>query len=271
MNETKSRFHTFLAVALVFLPVALAAHEGEAPHGDGFLTILAAATGGPADVAGLKGGDRLLEVAGQAVASLDDLNQVTSRYGPGDEVQVVVQRDGERHELALTFGEREGGVSIGVSLAVMSAEGAEEFRQAQTDGVDADGCLAWVDETYRLSAVAASLDYDLGDQAEKLRACMTKDLTRMPARIPTRWCDNAFKVHCSGLDLLTEIGEAQVAWCEEALADSLGIEPRKTKAWTTCGEDKVFDRLSMEGRPSDAAACRAALEECGFEATTGRR
>ena len=142
--------------------------------------------------------------------------------------------------------------------------------RAQTDGLDADGCVAWIDQRYRLSSVAAALEFDLGDQAESLRACMRQDLARMPPRIPHGWCDNVFKVHCSGLDLLTELGEAQVTWCEASLEASLGIDPRSTRAWTTCAENKVFDRLSVEGEASDADACRSALDECGFDASAGR-
>ena len=36
------------------------------------------------------------------------------------------------------------------------------------------------------------------------------------------------------------------------------------RSWRTCGQHKVFDRYSVEGLPSDGAACRAALlDQCG--------
>ena len=263
------KLYLVIAVALLSLPAVLTAHEEGGAVENGILTILAAVPGGPAEAAGLEAGDRLLSVAGESVETLDDLAKVTAKHKAGDEVSVTVERTGEPLELELTFGDREGSPSLGVSLAVMSPEGAEEFMKAQTDGLDADGCLAWVDETYQLSSVAGALDFDLGNQAESLRACMRKDLDRMPGRIPQRWCDNVFKVHCSGLDLLTTMGEAQVSWCEGALEDALGIDLRKTKAWTTCAENKVFERFSIDGKPSDAAACRTALYECGFDSTAG--
>lgn len=270
MKNPRSKLPAGIAVATLFVPLVLPAHEGGEPPEDGVLTILAAAPGAPAEAAGLEAGDRLVEVAGEAVGSLDDLRKVTARHQPGDEVPVTVEREGELLTLRLTFGEHEGGVSLGVSVAVMSPQGVAEFLRAQTEGLDAEGCLAWVEETYRLSAVAITLDFDLADQAESLSACMQKDLDQMPERIPRRWCDNVFKVHCSGLDVLTSMGEAQVAWCEEALENALGIDLGTTRAWTACAENKIFDRLSVEGEPSDAADCRAALDECGFDATAGR-
>ena len=91
---------------------------------------------------------------------------------------------------------------------------------------------------------------------------------RLRGRISTTWNGLGgfvtFKVHCSGLDLLTEIGEAQVRQCEELLSGSLGLRPRQYKGWQTCAQHKVFDRYSFDGTTSDTAACTAALlDECG--------
>ena len=265
MRYIGNRLLVVLGVALLFVPLAIFAHEDEPLEG-GVLAILAVMTGGAAEAAGVQAGDRILTIAGVDVESTVELREVTEQYRPGDEVALVVEREGQSLELPITLGEHEGRVSLGMSLAIMTAEGADEFALAQKEGFDADECLHWVDETYTLNAVAAALDFDLGDAADSLRTCMEKDLERMPTRIPVRWCDNVFKVHCSGLDLLTEIGEAQVDWCETRLEESLGLDLDSIPEWTTCGENKVFENFSMKGRSSDAAACRAALAECGFEA-----
>ncbi|MEJ2085856.1 MAG: PQQ-binding-like beta-propeller repeat protein [Acidobacteriota bacterium] len=265
MKYSRKQLLVVLGVALLILPPAAFAHEDEPLEG-GVLAILAVMSGSATEAAGVQAGDRILEIAGVEVESTVELREVTEQYRPGDEVKLVVEREGETIDLPITLGEHEGRASLGVSLAIMTAEGADEFALAQKEGVDADECLHWVDETYALQEVAAALEFDLDDAADSLRVCMEKDLERMPSRIPVGWCDNVFKVHCSGLDLLTEIGEAQVDWCESTLEESLGIDLDSLPEWTTCGENKVFENFSMNGQSSDAAACRAALEECGFEA-----
>ena len=73
----------------------------------------------------------------------------------------------------------------------------------------------------------------------------------------------AVELHVS-LDLLTEIGEAQVEQCEKLLGESLGLKPRQYKGWKTCAQHEVFDRYSQSGESSDAKACKAALlDRCG--------
>ncbi len=77
--------------------------------------------GGPAERAGLKGGDAklefqagqyrtggdvILEVEGEKVVEPDDLARLISRYRPGDEVTLTVLRGGDRDELEVTLGRR---------------------------------------------------------------------------------------------------------------------------------------------------------------------
>jgi outer membrane protein assembly factor BamB len=258
--------HAVIAVVVFLLPMVVFGHEGGPDDTeDGILVILTVIAGGPAESAGLEDGDRVRTLAGIEVESMADLKEVTGQYRPGDVVPIVVERDRKTVEIPFTLGEREGRVSLGVSVAVMTPEGADEFAAAQKGGFNGQECLTWIDETYRLESVASTLDYDLGGETAALRTCMENDLERMPNRIPVRWCDNVFKVHCSGLDLLTEIGEAQADWCEEALEKSMGIDPNATPEWTTCAENKIFENFSMHGRTSDADACEAALMECGYE------
>ena len=61
---------------------------------------------GPAARAGLREGDRIVEIEEQPVRDPDDVSAVVNARRPGDEVQVVVERDGERRTLTVTLGEQ---------------------------------------------------------------------------------------------------------------------------------------------------------------------
>lgn len=218
-------------------------------------------SGSPAEVAGLQSDDRFIELDGREIASQSDLQEVLAAHQPGDTVKLTVERAGEPVDLSLTFGERaDGGVSIGVRLAIMSGPGGEpgEPTEATLE------CLTWIDKTYRIDAMIEDLGLDFADDYKALRDCVAGDTQRMAPADAVRYCDNVFKVHCSALDLLTEIGEAQVERCEEQLGASLGLKLNQYEGWKTCAEQAVFERYSQKGEASDEAACRAALlNECG--------
>ena len=67
--------------------------------------------GGPADRAGVKAGDRLVQLAGTRLDNLYDMTYALQDHRPGETVDVVVLRGGERLTLRATLGERgrEGG------------------------------------------------------------------------------------------------------------------------------------------------------------------
>ena len=233
-----------------------------AAHGGAGIVVDSVMPGTPAEAAGLLAGDQLLLLAGRKVATMDDLEQVMEAHRPGDTVPLVVRRDGKEVALTLTFGERPGGgVSIGVRLNISMAEGAAAEPTRGTIE-----CLAWIDETYRIEPMARELGLNLSEDYATLRSCVEHDTQRMSSSNAIKYCDNVFKVHCSGIDMLTEIGEAQVERCEAGLTESLGLNPKRHKGWTTCGQHKVFERYARDGEPSDADACRAAfLDECGTQ------
>ena len=58
--------------------------------------------GGPADKAGLVGGDVIMNFDGQPVMNEDDMDKIMARTPPGKTVKVVYMRDGEVHETELT-------------------------------------------------------------------------------------------------------------------------------------------------------------------------
>jgi S1-C subfamily serine protease len=60
--------------------------------------------GGPANKAGLRQGDRVVQIGGQPVRSPDDLSAAVNDRKPGEQVQVVVERSGQRRTLTVTLG-----------------------------------------------------------------------------------------------------------------------------------------------------------------------
>ncbi|MUL39832.1 PDZ domain-containing protein [Streptomonospora sp. PA3] len=60
--------------------------------------------GGPADQAGLRSGDVIIEFDGRAVSDHGTLVRLLERYKPGDRVEVVYERDGERRTTDVTLG-----------------------------------------------------------------------------------------------------------------------------------------------------------------------
>jgi S1-C subfamily serine protease len=69
--------------------------------------VLVASGDGPAGAAGIKQGDVIVSVAGQAVSSSDDLGRILSTLEPNTQTTlVVVHKDGGRQTISLTLGTR---------------------------------------------------------------------------------------------------------------------------------------------------------------------
>ena len=58
--------------------------------------------GAPADKAGLKGGDVIVEMAGKTIENIYDYTYAIQALKIGEAVEVVVERDGERVTLQIT-------------------------------------------------------------------------------------------------------------------------------------------------------------------------
>jgi C-terminal processing protease CtpA/Prc len=66
------------------------------------LRLSGVVAGGPAEEAGLRGGDVIVELAGQKVANIYDYTYALDVVKIDEPVAVVYLRDGERHEATLT-------------------------------------------------------------------------------------------------------------------------------------------------------------------------
>jgi hypothetical protein len=138
--------------------------------------------------------------------------------------------------------------------------------QAATDdepGLQRAECLEWVAETYRVATLVCELDLDLARDVVELRACMAENVRHMAVPIPVPWCDNIFKIHCSGLDLFVEIGEGLADRCESHLAGALVPEREDFRERRACVRNAVYERYSLRGEASDHNDCRTLFDECG--------
>ena len=62
--------------------------------------------GGPADLAGIKGGDRIVSMAGTRIENLYDMTYALQDHKPGETIEVIVIRGGEQKKLRATLGTR---------------------------------------------------------------------------------------------------------------------------------------------------------------------
>lgn len=89
------------------IPSDVSANEREQLRIEGGARVDSVTDGSPAASAGIEAGDVIVQVAGAPVRSTDELRSALRRHAPGDEITVVVLRDGERLDIAATLGERQ--------------------------------------------------------------------------------------------------------------------------------------------------------------------
>ena len=65
--------------------------------------ISGTAPGSPANKAGLKGGDHIIKFGKHTISDLNDFDLALRDFSAGDEVEVVVRRDGEKLKLKVTL------------------------------------------------------------------------------------------------------------------------------------------------------------------------
>jgi serine protease Do len=90
----------------------------------------------PAERAGIKPGDVILECQGQAVRNPDDLVALISSIAPGTRIPVVLVRDGKRQTVSVTIEELQGratagdqnvGIGFGLTLGDLTPEIAQRL------------------------------------------------------------------------------------------------------------------------------------------------
>ncbi len=158
------------------------------------------------------------------------------------------------------------------AIVIHSHDGLEAIHhpgpQAETGakpGLTRAECIDWVAVTYRIETLATELGRDLAEDAVELGACMANNVRHMAVPIPVPWCDNIFKIHCSGVDLLVELGEALADRCESHLGDALDSERKDHRERLACMRDGVYERYSLRGEATDHKACRALFDQCGAD------
>ena len=68
--------------------------------------VLRVVAGSGAEAAGLRSGDVILAVAGEAVQGPEEVGAAIRRYRPGDRITVRIERDGDERELTVRLGTR---------------------------------------------------------------------------------------------------------------------------------------------------------------------
>lgn len=96
--------HPFLGVQLRPLTPDIA-EQLEVPVDEGAIIALVE-DGGPADAAGLRPGDVIVEAAGRAVSSVEDVLSALRRSEPGDELKLTIVRDDGRRTINVETGRR---------------------------------------------------------------------------------------------------------------------------------------------------------------------
>jgi len=77
--------------------------------------------GGPAEKAGVKGGDRIVEMAGTRIENLYDMSYALQDHKPGETIDIIVVRGGERKTLRATLGSRGGSSTASTPAAAPAA------------------------------------------------------------------------------------------------------------------------------------------------------
>lgn len=88
---------------------------------------------GGAHAAGIKSGDVIVSINGQAVNTVPQLQERVSRFRPGDNLQVEVIRDGKRKPFTVTLRNIHGNTDLVQTTSILSALGATFEPLSDTD------------------------------------------------------------------------------------------------------------------------------------------
>jgi membrane-associated protease RseP (regulator of RpoE activity) len=95
-----SIMHMLIAIVLLFAVFSTRGQLTEVPGAE----VGSLSEQGPAMVAGIQHGDRIVAIDGQAVADPDELGQAVRRHEPGEAVTVALVRDGEALQIETVLG-----------------------------------------------------------------------------------------------------------------------------------------------------------------------
>jgi photosystem II stability/assembly factor-like uncharacterized protein len=105
--------------------------------------------GGPAEKAGLKAGDLVVELDGKPIKSSDDLSAQIAAHKSGDKVKLKLRRGEATEEIEFTFGQRESGGTSGASTVSFSGGLGGQRENVQDrqgpDGVQTGGVFKSTD------------------------------------------------------------------------------------------------------------------------------
>ncbi len=103
--------------------------------------------GDPADVAGIKPGDIITSIGGERLESPNQLSRVVAGFGPGEEVQVKVIRDGQPLTFPVFLGIRkekpmvtslppmQNGIDLGIDVSPITDELADRYKIDDREGI----------------------------------------------------------------------------------------------------------------------------------------
>ena len=121
-----SLMHMLLAIVLLFAVFASKGQLEQVPGAE-----VGAAPAGAAAAAGVREGDVILAIAGQAVDGPEEMGEVIRTFEPGTTVDILVQRDGDELTLPAVLGTNEiaGSPHVGEAFLGVSSSTATEWRE----------------------------------------------------------------------------------------------------------------------------------------------
>jgi len=111
--------------------------------------------GGPADRAGIRGGDRIVQMAGTRIENLYDMTYALQDHRPGETIEVEVVRSGESVRLRATLGDRNTMAAAAPSKETPPAPGAASASPQLTTAAPPAGPPSAVTKTAKAPDAAA--------------------------------------------------------------------------------------------------------------------
>ena len=95
-------------------------------------------SGGPADKAGLKAGDRIVSIDNTEVAQKTDLGTLMQEHSAGDTLSITVARDGQMQTVSLTLGEKNASNSGNGTNGASLRRSLPSLHLSRTAGLNQD-------------------------------------------------------------------------------------------------------------------------------------